>query len=152
MKSGMVPLKETRDRTERLIGNADSSEGWNDQMLPRNQREPGRGEAAANLSDENDLSSAEAISQMSGGKRKPDHRDGDDQTDKTKSRGRMGARVDLPLHRHRQHLPADDGKKIARAEESVGPKAKGRVRIMRGSLSERRGDRRSWPARWISRK
>ena len=79
---------------------------------------------------------------MSRRQRKANDRHCKDEADQSEGSGRMCAPVNLPLHRHGQHLPAEDGEKISRHIEIEVGKAKGGIGIMRRQSDWRNGRRR----------
>ena len=108
-------------------------------MFPGNDGERSGRDRAEKLRDHNDMFTAVFVRQMSGGQRKANDRNGEDQTNQTERGGGMCAPVNLPLHRHGQHLAADDGEKISRHIEIEVGKAKGGVGIVRGPSDWRNG-------------
>ena len=77
-------------------------------MLPGNKGERYGRECAENLRDQDDAFATESIRQMAGGQRQCNHRHSDDQSHEAECGRRMGARVDVPLHRHGKHETTGD--------------------------------------------
>ena len=78
---------------------------------------------------------------MTGRQGKADDGNSEDQTDKAKRSGRMGARVNFPFDGDREHLPPHDGKKIAAREKHVAARAKRGVGIVRPRFRNNRRSR-----------
>ena len=102
----------------------------------KNEHRAGR---ARGLRQQDNRLAAETICKMSGRKRKRDDWDRGNEPDQAERRSRMGARVNFPLDRDRQHLATGDRDEVSEGKKDKTTIAKGCVWIARyGRFLDRR--------------
>src|ERR1700731_3154030 len=130
MEIALMSLEDARNGSQRMIARAQDWHFRDGEMLPGNKRQQGRSNRTENLRDQNDVFAADPVGQMSRRERQTDNRNCEDEPDRAEPRRRMGAPINLPFHRDREHLPAEDRQQISGGEKTKPARAKGGIRVV----------------------
>src|SRR3979411_661862 len=129
MEAALLSLEDGRNGSERMIARAQDRNLRDGETCPGNKRQQRRCNRTENLCDQNDVLAANPVRQMSRRQRKPNDRNCEDEPNQAERRRGMGAPINLPFDRDREHLPAEDRQQIAGGEKAKSARAERRIRI-----------------------